>query len=60
MASARLVEWARAWRDMVAHVSSLTQPISDELLRGHSAASDNKQSAFMDALGYAYLWDHIA
>ncbi len=26
---------------------------------GHSAASDNKESAFMDALGYAYLWQHI-
>jgi len=26
---------------------------------GHSAAADNKESAFMDALGYAYLWKHI-
>ncbi|MDZ4356600.1 MAG: prolyl oligopeptidase family serine peptidase, partial [Variovorax sp.] len=26
---------------------------------GHSAAADNKASAFMDALGYAYLWHHI-
>ena len=26
---------------------------------GHSAATDNKESAFMDALGYAYLWQHI-
>ncbi|KIQ35596.1 prolyl oligopeptidase [Variovorax paradoxus] len=26
---------------------------------GHSAATDNKESAFMDALGYAYLWHHI-
>lgn len=26
---------------------------------GHSAATDNKESAFMDALGYAYLWKHI-
>jgi len=26
---------------------------------GHSAAADNKESAFMDALGYAYLWHHI-
>jgi prolyl oligopeptidase len=23
---------------------------------GHSAATDNKESAFMDALGYAYVW----
>jgi len=26
---------------------------------GHSAAADNKESAFMDALGYAYLWQHL-
>lgn len=26
---------------------------------GHSAATDNKEAAFMDALGYAYLWKHI-
>jgi prolyl oligopeptidase len=26
---------------------------------GHSAATDNKEAAFMDALGYAYLWEHI-
>ncbi|QRF57234.1 prolyl oligopeptidase family protein [Variovorax paradoxus] len=31
----------------------------ENLEGGHSAASDNKQSAFMDALGYAYLWDHL-
>ena len=26
---------------------------------GHSAATDNKDTAFMDALGYAYLWRHL-
>ncbi|HEY9133782.1 MAG TPA: prolyl oligopeptidase family serine peptidase, partial [Dyella sp.] len=26
---------------------------------GHGAAADNKQSAFMNALGYIYLWDHV-
>lgn len=26
---------------------------------GHGAAADNKQSAFMSALGYIYLWDHV-
>ena len=26
---------------------------------GHGAAADNKQSAFMNALGYTYLWDHV-
>lgn len=26
---------------------------------GHGAAADNKQSAFMNALGYTYLWEHV-
>ncbi len=26
---------------------------------GHGGAADNKQAAFMAALGYAYLWDHL-
>jgi len=26
---------------------------------GHGAAADNKQAAFMSALGYEYLWDHL-
>ncbi len=26
---------------------------------GHGAAADNKQSAFMNALGYSFLWDHL-
>ena len=26
---------------------------------GHGAAADNKQAAFMAALGYAFLWDHL-
>lgn len=26
---------------------------------GHGAAADNKQSAFMSALGYSYLWEHV-
>ena len=26
---------------------------------GHGAAADNKQSAFMNALGYSYLWEHV-
>ena len=26
---------------------------------GHGAAADNKQSAFMNALAYTYLWDHL-
>ncbi len=31
----------------------------ENLAGGHSAATDNKESAFMDALGYAYLWQHL-
>jgi len=31
----------------------------ENLEGGHSAATDNKESAFMDALGYAYLWRHL-
>ncbi|MBR0346722.1 MAG: S9 family peptidase [Rudaea sp.] len=26
---------------------------------GHGAAADNKQAAFMSALGYEYLWNHV-
>ena len=26
---------------------------------GHGAAADNKQAAFMSALGYEYLWKHV-
>ncbi|KRE96639.1 prolyl oligopeptidase [Frateuria sp. Soil773] len=26
---------------------------------GHGAAADNKQAAFMSALGYTYLWEHV-
>lgn len=26
---------------------------------GHGAAADNKQSAFMNALSYTYLWEHL-
>jgi prolyl oligopeptidase len=26
---------------------------------GHGAAADNKQSAFMSALAYTYLWEHL-
>ncbi len=26
---------------------------------GHGAAADNKQSAFMNALAYTYLWEHL-
>ncbi|SDG61556.1 prolyl oligopeptidase family serine peptidase [Dyella sp. 333MFSha] len=31
----------------------------ENLEGGHGAAADNKQSAFMNALSYTYLWDHL-
>jgi prolyl oligopeptidase len=31
----------------------------ENLEGGHGAAADNKQSAFMSALAYTYLWDHL-
>ncbi len=31
----------------------------ENLEGGHGAAADNKQSAFMSALAYAYLWEHL-
>jgi prolyl oligopeptidase len=27
---------------------------------GHGAAADNKQAAFIDALGFTFLWEHVA
>jgi prolyl oligopeptidase len=27
---------------------------------GHGAAANNKQSAFMDALAYTFLWDELS
>ena len=26
---------------------------------GHGAAADNRQSAFMHALAYSFLWNHL-
>jgi prolyl oligopeptidase len=31
----------------------------ENLEGGHGAAADNKQAAFMSALAYTYLWDHL-
>jgi len=31
----------------------------ENLEGGHGAAADNKQSAFMNALAYTYLWEHL-
>jgi prolyl oligopeptidase len=31
----------------------------ENLEGGHGAAADNKQSAFMSALAYTYLWEHL-
>ncbi|WP_436318100.1 prolyl oligopeptidase family serine peptidase [Variovorax paradoxus] len=48
-------------RKMVAKLAAMGYDASfyENMEGGHSAAADNKESAFMDALGYAYLWKHI-
>ncbi|MGJ7544890.1 prolyl oligopeptidase family serine peptidase [Variovorax sp. LT1R16] len=49
-------------RKMHAKMVALGQGASflyENLDGGHSAATDNKDAAFMDALGYAYLWKHL-
>jgi prolyl oligopeptidase len=48
-------------RKMHAKMAALDHDSSfyENMEGGHSAATDNKESAFMDALGYAYLWQHI-
>ena len=48
-------------RKMHAKMTALGHDSSfyENLEGGHSAATDNKESAFMDALGYAYLWQHL-
>jgi prolyl oligopeptidase len=48
-------------RKMAAKLESLGYNTSfyENIEGGHGAAADNKQSAFMNALGYTYLWDHV-
>ncbi len=48
-------------RKMYAKLESLGYDTSfyENIEGGHGAAADNKQSAFMNALGYTYLWNHV-
>ena len=48
-------------RKMFAKLQSLGYDASfyENIEGGHGAAADNKQAAFMSALGYTYLWDHV-
>ncbi|XDZ31898.1 prolyl oligopeptidase family protein [Xanthomonas sp. NCPPB 2632] len=48
-------------RKMAARMQAmgLDASLYENLEGGHGAAADNKQSAFMNALAYTYLWDHL-
>jgi prolyl oligopeptidase len=48
-------------RKMYAKLADLGYDTSfyENIEGGHGAAADNKQAAFMSALGYSYLWDHV-
>ena len=48
-------------RKMYAKLDQLGYDVSfyENIEGGHGAAADNKQSAFMSALGYSYLWEHV-
>ncbi|WP_243649338.1 prolyl oligopeptidase family serine peptidase [Luteibacter rhizovicinus] len=48
-------------RKMAAEMQSMGFDASlyENIEGGHGAAADNKQAAFMSALAYTYLWDHL-
>ncbi|WP_130619285.1 prolyl oligopeptidase family serine peptidase [Dyella amyloliquefaciens] len=48
-------------RKMAAKLEALGYDTSfyENIEGGHGAAADNKQAAFMNALGYTYLWEHV-
>lgn len=48
-------------RKMYAKLAAMGYDVAfyENMEGGHSAAADNKASAFMDALGYMFLWQHI-
>ncbi|SFS17866.1 prolyl oligopeptidase [Dyella sp. OK004] len=48
-------------RKMYAKLAALGYDTSfyENIEGGHGGAADNKQSAFMKALEYTYLWDHV-
>ncbi len=48
-------------RKMAARMLEFGDNISfyENIEGGHGAAADNKQAAFMSALGFSYLWEHL-
>jgi prolyl oligopeptidase len=48
-------------RKMAARMQAMGYDASfyENIEGGHGAAADNKQAAFMSALSYTYLWDHL-
>ena len=48
-------------RKMVARMLEFGDDVSfyENVEGGHGAAADNKQAAFMSALGFSFLWDHV-
>ena len=48
-------------RKMAARLSDFGADASfyENIEGGHGGAADNKQAAFMAALAYTYLWDHV-
>jgi prolyl oligopeptidase len=48
-------------RKMAAKLLALGYDVSfyENLEGGHGAAADNRQAAFMSALAYSYLWEHV-
>jgi prolyl oligopeptidase len=48
-------------RKMVARMKELGHDVVyyENIEGGHGGAADNKQRAFMDALGYVFLWKQL-
>jgi prolyl oligopeptidase len=48
-------------RKMVAKMKEMGHDVVyyENIEGGHGGAADNKQRAFMDALGYAFLWKQL-
>jgi prolyl oligopeptidase len=48
-------------RKMVARMTEQGHDVRyhENIEGGHGAAADNRQAAFMSALGYTYLWGHV-
>ncbi len=48
-------------RKLAARLEELGQPVSyyENVEGGHAGAADNEQTAFMRALGFRFLWEHL-